>query len=209
MAKRVGRLQRLMVSGFTNLDPRWLPFADAATTELPLKRILRLGLFQLAVGMASALLTGTLNRVMIVELNVPTTLVALMVSIPLLVAPFRALLGFRSDTYRSALGWRRVPFMWFGSLIQFGGLAIMPFALILLSGDTNGSVASARTIAAIAFLLVGAGAYITQTAGLALANDLAPASVRPRIVALLYVMLLLGIVGSSLMFGFCCKIFRS
>lgn len=201
MAKRAGRLQRLMVSGFTNLDPKWLPFADAATTELPLKRILRLGLFQLAVGMASALLTGTLNRVMIVELNVPTTLVALMVSIPLLVAPFRAFLGFRSDTYRSALGWRRVPFMWFGSLIQFGGLAIMPFALILLSGDTNGSVASARTIAAIAFLLVGAGAYITQTAGLALANDLAPASVRPRIVALLYVMLLLGIVGSSLIFG--------
>ena len=190
-----------MVSGFTNLDPRWLPFADAATTELPLKRILRLGLFQLAVGMAGALLTGTLNRVMIVELHVPTTLVALMVSIPLLVAPFRAFLGFRSDTYRSALGWRRVPFIWFGSLIQFGGLAIMPFALILLSGDTNGSVAAARTIAGIAFLLVGAGAYITQTAGLALANDLAPARVRPRVVALLYVMLLLGIVGSSLIFG--------
>ena len=86
-------------------------------------------------------------------------------------------------------------------MIQFGGLAVMPFALILLSGDTHGSVASARTIAGLAFLLVGAGAYVTQTAGLALANDLAPVRVRPRIVALLYVMLLLGIVGSSLVFG--------
>ncbi|MEO7996781.1 MAG: BCD family MFS transporter [Gemmatimonadaceae bacterium] len=201
MARRPGRMQQLMVSGFTKLDPKWLPFADAATTELPLGRILRLGLFQLAVGMAAALLTGTLNRVMIVELHVPTTLVAVMVSIPLLVAPFRAFLGFRSDTHRSALGWRRVPFIWFGSLIQFGGLAIMPFALILLSGDTHGSVAAARTMAALAFLLVGAGAYVTQTAGLALANDLAPERVRPRIVALLYIMLLLGIVCSSLIFG--------
>jgi BCD family chlorophyll transporter-like MFS transporter len=199
--KKGGPLQRLFVSGFTQLDPKWLPFADAATDELPMSRILRLGMFQFAVGMAAALMTGTLNRVMIVELHVPTTLVAIMVSIPLLVAPFRALLGFRSDTYRSALGWRRVPFIWFGSLIQFGGLAVMPFALILLSGDTHGTIAGARTVAAIAFLLVGAGAYITQTAGLALANDLAPPHVRPRVVALLYVMLLVGIVGSSLIFG--------
>lgn len=201
MARRPGRIQRLMVNQWANLDTRWLPFADVATTELPLGRLLRLGLFQLAVGLAAALLTGTLNRVMIVELRVPTTLVAIMVSLPLLVAPFRAFLGFRSDTYRSALGWRRVPFIWFGSLIQFGGLAIMPFALILLSGDTNGSVAAARTIAALAFLLVGAGAYVTQTAGLALANDLAPPAVRPRVVALLYVMLLVGIVGSAVVFG--------
>lgn len=194
-------MQRFFVSRWASIDPRLLPFADAATEELPLSRVLRLGLFQFAVGMAAALLTGTLNRVMIVELHVPTTLVAIMVSLPLLVAPFRAMLGFRSDTYRSALGWRRVPFLWFGSLIQFGGLAIMPFALILLSGDTHGTVAAARTMAAIAFVLVGAGAYITQTAGLALANDLAPAHVRPRIVALLYVMLLLGVVGSALVFG--------
>ena len=201
MARKPGRVQLALVKGWTNLDPKWLPFADAATAELPLSRILRLGLFQFAVGMAAALLTGTLNRVMIVELHVPTTLVAIMVSIPLLVAPFRAFLGFRSDTYRSALGWRRVPFIWFGSLIQFGGLAIMPFALILLSGDTHGSVAQARIVAALAFLLVGAGAYITQTAGLSLANDLAPPAVRPRIIALLYIMLLLGIVGSALIFG--------
>lgn len=198
--RRVSVQQRLAAQ-WTNLDRRWLPFADVATTEFPLSRLLRLGLFQLAVGLASALLTGTLNRVMIVELKVPTTLVAIMVSLPLVVAPFRAFFGFRSDTYRSALGWRRVPFIWFGSLIQFGGLAIMPFALILLSGDTHGSVASARTIAALAFVLVGAGAYVTQTAGLALANDLAPPHVRPRVVALLYIMLLVGIVGSALVFG--------
>ncbi|MBV8702264.1 MAG: PucC family protein, partial [Acetobacteraceae bacterium] len=94
------------------LDQRWLPFADAATPELPLPRLLRLSLFQVSVGMAAVLLIGTLNRVMIVELGVPAWLVAGMVSLPLIVAPFRALVGFRSDTHLSALGWRRVPYIW-------------------------------------------------------------------------------------------------
>lgn len=183
------------------LGTRWLPFADAASTDLPLGRLLRLSLFQIAVGMALALLNGTLNRVMIVELGVPASLVALMVGLPLVFAPLRALMGFRSDHHRSALGWRRVPYIWIGSLLQFGGLAIMPFALLVLSGQGHGAALYGQIGAALAFLLVGAGMHLTQTAGLALATDLAPAAARPRVVALLYVMLLLGMGLSSLVFG--------
>ena len=91
--------------------------------------------------MALVLLIGTLNRVMIVELGVPASLVAVMISLPLLFAPFRALIGFRSDTHRSALGWKRVPFIWQGAMVQFGGLAIMPFALLVLSGTGNAGAA--------------------------------------------------------------------
>ena len=111
---------------------------------------------------------------MIVELGVPAWLVAVMISLPLVFAPFRALVGFRSDTHRSVLGWRRVPYIWMGTLIQFGGLAIMPFALIVLSGDTNGPIIFGQIGAALSFLLVGAGLHTTQTVGLALATDLAP-----------------------------------
>jgi BCD family chlorophyll transporter-like MFS transporter len=164
---------------------------------------LRLALFQVSVGMALALLNGTLNRVMIVELNVPAWLVATMVALPLLFAPFRAFLGFRSDHHRSVLGWRRVPYIWMGTLLQYCGLAVMPFALMVLSG--SGQVEPPPWLgpgaAALAFLLVGAGLHATQTAGLALATDLAPAETRPRVVALLYVMLLLGMVGGSVVFG--------
>ncbi len=124
-----------------------------------------------------------------------------MVSLPLVFAPLRALVGFRSDTHRSVLGWKRVPYIWFGTLLQFGGFAIMPFALIILSGDTTGPVWVGHAGAALAFLLVGAGLHTTQTAGLALATDLAPAEARPRVVALLYVMLLAGMVFSALLFG--------
>jgi BCD family chlorophyll transporter-like MFS transporter len=188
-------------AGWTRVGTRFLPFADAATPELPMGRLLRLSLFQVSVGMALVLLNGTLNRVMIVELGVSTWLVALMVSLPLVFAPLRALVGFRSDNHRSALGWRRVPYIWFGTLMQFGGLAIMPFALLILSGDTNGPAWIGHAAAALAFLLTGAGLHTTQTAGLALAADLAPQASRPRVVALLYVMLLLGMIASSLAFG--------
>ncbi len=187
------------------LGPRFLPFADVASQGLPLSRLLRLSLFQVAVGMAAALLVGTLNRVMIVELNVSAWVVSLFVGLPLLFAPFRALVGFRSDNHRSHLGWRRVPYIWMGTLLQFGGLAIMPFALFILSGDTTLPESAGRIVgplaAGLAFLLVGAGMQTTQTAGLALATDLADEEARPRVVALMYVMLLLGMVGSGAMFS--------
>jgi len=195
------RLNDSLARTWLLVGSRFLPFADAATPELPLGRLLRLALFQVSVGMAVVLLNGTLNRVMIVELGVPTWLVASMVSLPLVFAPLRALLGHRSDIHRSVLGWRRVPYIWMGSLLQFGGLAIMPFALLVLSGDTHGPVAVGHAGAALAFLLVGAGLHTTQTAGLALATDLAPDAARPRVVALLYVMLLVGMVVSALAFG--------
>ena len=178
-----------------------LPFADAASDDLPLARLMRLALFQVSVGMALTLLAGTLNRIMIVELHVPTWLVGIMLALPLLFAPFRALLGHRSDHYRSILGWKRVPYIWFGTLLQFGGLAIMPFALLVLSGTGRGPIIYGQIGAALAFLLVGAGLHTTQTAGLALATDIAPKETRPRVVALLYVMLLLGMVGASVIFG--------
>ena len=94
---------------WSKLGSEFLPFADVVSADLPLSRLLRLSLFQVTVGMAAVLLIGTLNRVMIVELGVPAWLVAVMVSLPLVFAPFRALVGFRSDTHRSALGWCRVP----------------------------------------------------------------------------------------------------
>ena len=195
------RLNHTLARGWTLLDPRFLPFADAASAELPLSRLLRLSLFQVSVGMALVLLCGTLNRVMIIELAVPSWLVAALVALPLLFAPFRALIGFRSDHHRSFLGWRRVPYIWFGTLLQFGGLAIMPFALIVLSGDSNGPLWAGYAASALAFLMLGAGLHTTQTAGLALATDLAPKESRPRVVAFLYVMLLLGMVAASLVFG--------
>lgn len=195
-------MSRRTAAFWMKMGSRFLPFADAATTELPLGRLLRLSLFQVSIGMAFVLLNFTLNRVMIVELGVPATLVAALVALPLLFAPARALIGYKSDNHVSMLGWRRVPYIWFGTLLQFGGLAIMPFALLLMTGrGAVGGVMVGVLGASIAFLLVGAGMATAQTAGLALATDLSPEAKRPRVVALLYVMLLVGMFICSLIFG--------
>ena len=185
-----------------NAGLRMLPFSDAVSDQLPLGQLLRLSLFQISVGMAAVMLLGTLNRVMIVELGVMAWIVAIMIAIPVLVAPFRALLGFRSDTYRSAIGWKRIPYLWFGSLWQFGGLAIMPMGLLVLSGDQAAGPAWAGEVgAALAFLLTGLGMHMTQTAGLALAADRATEETRPQVVALLYVMFLIGMAFSAILIG--------
>ncbi|MEO1482112.1 MAG: BCD family MFS transporter [Myxococcota bacterium] len=185
-----------------SLPPQLLPFADAASDALPLGRLLRLSLFQVTVGMAIVLLNGTLNRVMVVELGIPVWLVSFMVSLPILFAPLRALIGHRSDNHVSALGWRRVPYLFIGSLMQYGGLAIMPMAILVLSGGAQVQIPFAgEAAAALAFLMVGFGLHTTQTAGLALATDIAPEESRPRVVALLYVMLLVGMMVSAAVFG--------
>ncbi|SMC42607.1 BCD family MFS transporter [Polynucleobacter kasalickyi] len=178
-----------------------LPFADIATSELPLSKLVRLSLFQVTVGMAATLLIGTLNRVLILEMGVSAWIVSLMVALPIVFAPFRALIGFKSDTHKSVLGWKRVPYIWIGTILQFGGFSIMPFALILLSGDTHWPMWFSYIASALAFLMVGAGMQTTQTAGLALATDLASEEARPRVVAMMYVMLLVGMVLSGLVFS--------
>ena len=189
------------ISSFGN---RYLPFADVASAEVPLSRLLRLSLFQVSVGMALVLMVGTLNRVMIVELAVPATLVAAMLALPLLFAPLRVLIGFKSDNFVSALGLRRLPYIFKGTMLQFGGFAIMPFALLVLSGYGE-AVTAPRWIglsaAALSFLLVGAGLHIVQTVGLALATDLVPESDQPKVVGLMYVSLLSGMIISAFAFG--------
>lgn len=198
------RYRQFAVNKIATLGPRVVPFADAATEDLPLGRLLRLSLFQFTVGMAFVLLVGTLNRVMIVELGVPASIVGAMVALPLVFAPLRVLIGFRSDVHVSALGWRRVPFIWRGSMYQFAGFAIMPFALLVLSGYMEAATAPAWigiASAAVAFLLVGAGAHMVQTVGLALATDLVPPKNQANVVGLMYVMLLVGMMVSALIFG--------
>lgn len=209
----MNKLANMAVNAWTGIGTRWLPFADVASRDLPVGRLIRLAMFQLPIGMAMVLLTGTLNRVMIVELGVPTWLVALMIALPILFAPLRALIGHRSDTHVSALGWRRIPYMWIGSFMQFGGYTVLAPALLLMSGTGHVSGASGMLAgqagAALAFALIGFGIHYTQTAGLALMGDLVSTEKRPRGIALFYLMQLVGMILAALAFSVLLRDFSS
>ena len=54
--KLLDRLTPAQREQLARLLPRLLPFADAASADLPLPRLLRLSLFQVSVGLAMALM---------------------------------------------------------------------------------------------------------------------------------------------------------
>jgi BCD family chlorophyll transporter-like MFS transporter len=199
-------LTRNLIGRWARLGPRFLPFADAATPDLPLPRLLRLSLFQVSVGMALVLLVGTLNRVMIVELKVSAALVALMVSLPVLYAPLRTLIGFRSDTHRSALGWRP----------RALHLARHADAVRRAGGDALCAAGAVRRWRGLAMAGLGGtgwrGHQLPDGGRRACTPYRRPVSRWPptwhraspppkRMVGLMYVMLLLGTIVSALVFG--------
>jgi MFS transporter, BCD family, chlorophyll transporter len=162
---------------------------------------LRLSLFQVVIGMVTALLVGTLNRVMIVELQVPAWWVALAVAIPMVFAHLAH--PDRLPQRHTPLGAGPAPH----SLFVDRYLAVVwrsvhhAFCLVAAVRTRSRQPVGGSAGRVPGFVLVGAGIQVTQTAGMALAHDLASDDKRPRVVALLYSMLLVGMIASSAVFG--------
>lgn len=162
--------------------------------------VLRLGLFQFGMGVSLAPITGTLNRVLIDELRIPAVAVGFLIAIHYFVSPTRALIGFQSDVQRAAGRWR-TPYLVLGALLTYGGLALAPFTLILLSGDGSLSFVLAMLACTLIFLAYGIGVNIVETIYLATVSDITPAHERGQVLGVLWIMLVLGTVVSSFVLG--------
>lgn len=163
--------------------------------------VLRLGLFQFGMGLSLAPLTGTLNRVLIDEMHISAVAVAFLIAIHYFVSPVRAILGFRSDQAR-VLGHWRTPYVVLGAMLTYGGLATAPFSLILLSGDGFLPFGIAMVICSLIFLAYGIGANVVETIYLALVSDITQSRERGRVLALLWIMLVLGTIVGSIIISF-------
>jgi MFS transporter, BCD family, chlorophyll transporter len=176
---------------------RWLASHPDARRWL---RVLRLGLFQFGMGVSLAPITGTLNRVLIDELGIPAVAVGFLIALHYFVSPSRAIFGYQSDVSRAAGKWR-TPYLVFGAILTYGGLATAPFSLILLSGDGTLNFAIAMVICALIFLAYGVGVNIVETIYLATVSDITPAPERGRVLGVLWIMLVLGTIVSSIAMG--------
>lgn len=159
-------------------------------------RILRLGLIQFGIGLSLAPISGTLNRVLITDLNIPAVAVGFLIAMHYFISPIRVMIGYRSDKARSLGKWR-TPYVVLGVMLTFGGLACIPFALIILSGDGNMAFWPAMFICTIIFIGYGAGVNIVETIYLALVSDITPPEQRGKVISVLWVMLILGTVISA------------
>ncbi len=160
--------------------------------------VLRLGLFQFGMGLSLAPLTGTLNRALIDELAIPAVAVGFLISIHYFVSPIRAMIGYRSDQARASGQWR-TPYVVLGAVLTYGGLACAPFSLLLLTTNPNALITfwPALLICTAIFIVYGIGVNIVETIFLALVSDITPPGERGRVLAVLWIMLVLGTVVSS------------
>ena len=82
--------------------------------KVKLPTMIRLGLFQMSLGMMSVMVFGVLNRVLIKELAVPSTIATVILALTLFVAPARIMFGQLSDT-RPLFGYYRTGYIWMGA----------------------------------------------------------------------------------------------
>ena len=104
-----------------------------------LRKRIQLGLIHLAVAMTLVPINSTLNRIMIKELAISATLVAVMASLPYLVSPIQVAIGSFSDRH-SLFGLHRTPYIVVGLLLCVGGVILSPqIAFILVDNFGWGS----------------------------------------------------------------------
>ncbi len=92
---------------------------DTETKAVPKVNVLtmfRLGLFQMGLSMMSILTLGVLNRVMIQEIAIPATIVALILALPAFVSPTRIWFGQISDS-KTIWGYHRTAYVWVGAAV--------------------------------------------------------------------------------------------
>ena len=153
-----------------------------------LKRI-QLGLIHTAVAMTLVPINSTLNRVMIKELAISATLVAFLASLPYLFSPIQVAIGSFSDRH-PLFGWRRSPYILLGLLLCVSGVVIAPGAAFLIG---SGSIAG-YGLAALAFGAWGMGYNFAAVCYLALASELSGERGRSRTIAVMWFMMILGII---------------
>jgi BCD family chlorophyll transporter-like MFS transporter len=150
---------------------------------------IRLAFFPIAYGLSGALIGGMLNRIMIAELEIPATLVALFFAIPLLVAPVRVWLGYRSDGF-PILGRRREPYIVFGAVLI--GLGVIAATSVPIKSANSPVLLVIGGF--VAFLIYGIGRNLGHTTFQALLSDRFQGDQRPRAITLYEVATLLGLV---------------
>ena len=99
--------------------------------KMSMTNILRVSLVNLAVALITLPLGSTLNRVMITELALPATLVAVLLALGNLTSPLRIWFGRISDT-RPIGGLHRTWYIAFGIAIMLIGLVIAPSAIFTI-----------------------------------------------------------------------------
>jgi BCD family chlorophyll transporter-like MFS transporter len=157
-----------------------------------LKRF-QLGLIHVAVAMTLVPINSTLNRVMIKELAISATLVAILASLPYLFSPIQVAIGSYSDRH-PILGFRRTPYILVGLILCVIGVIVSPqIAFLIHDNFPLGLLAGL-----LAFGAWGMGYNLSAVSYLSLASELSGENDRGKTIATMWFMMILAIILTAI-----------
>ncbi len=183
--------------------------SQAATLRLSrinLLTMLRLGLFQMGLGMMSVLFLGVLNRTMIGNLAIPATIAAGAIAAHQIVAPARVWFGQLSDA-KTLYGYHRTGYVWIGTAF-FAGLSFLAVQVMWQLGDAvqaaggwglTPAVMGWTAGLAVVFALYGMALSAGSTPFAALLVDVSDESNRSKLIGIIWSMLMVGIVVGAIL----------
>ena len=157
-----------------------------------LKR-LQLGLVHVAVAMTLVPINSTLNRVMIKELALSATLVAILASLPYLFSPIQVAIGSYSDRH-PIFGLRRTPYILAGLVLCVIGVIVSPQVAFLLSQNFWLGILAG----VFAFGAWGMGYNLSAVSYLSLATELSGENGRGKTIAVMWFMMIVSIIATAI-----------
>lgn len=157
---------------------------------------IRLGLLHVAVAMTFVLINSVLNRIMIHDLGILASVVAVLVVLPYILSPAQVWIGQYSDTH-PIFGYRRTPYIALGTLLALTGAALSPHAALALAHDPSVGV----PLALLLFGMWGVGYNLAVVAYLSLASDMSTEQQRSRTVAIMWFMMITSVIVTAVVVG--------
>lgn len=150
--------------------------------------IVRLGLVQTALGSVTILTMATLNRVMVVELGLPSMLPGILVGLHYAMQVLRPRLGYGSD-----IGGRRTPWIVGGMALHASGGALAAIATAWMATHLFFGIA----LAVVAFVMIGVGVSAAGTSLLVLLAKRTEPARRTTAASIAWIMMVTGFIGTT------------
>jgi BCD family chlorophyll transporter-like MFS transporter len=154
----------------------------------------QLGLIHVAVAMTLVPINSTLNRVMIKELAISATIVAVLASLPYLFSPLQVAIGSFADRH-PLWGLRRTPYIALGLLLCVAGVVLSPQAAFLMSRNMGAGV----LLGLLAFGAWGMGYNLASVSYLSLASEISGAKGRGRTISVMFFMMITSIIITAIL----------
>lgn len=156
-----------------------------------LKR-LQLAFIHTAVAMTLVPLTGTLNRVMIFDFGLSKTIFTLLAIFPYIFSPIQVAIGSYADRH-PILGYRRTPHILLGLILCAAGLSISAFMVSIIQENFPLGI----LIGLFSFFLWGMGYHFSAVSYFSLADEISGEKGRGTTIAIMFFMMVLGIIAAS------------